>query len=200
MIAITRNHVYRVLEIFTAFLLLNIIWVLLCLLIVPMFPATAAMFGVVRKWKSEGIDDGLVKPFFQLLKENWKKSIKVGVIWSLLGFILAVDFYLMNELQFQGKTVMISLLLFCIILYLFTTIYLFPIFVNYELSIKSILKNALFYSLGKIGTTLLTFVTIALILIIVYFFPMLLLIFGSLIAFTTYSICSNSFERKTVLK
>jgi uncharacterized membrane protein YesL len=183
MIEITRNHVYRMLEIFTAFLLLNLVWVLLCLL--------------VRKWKSEGVDYGIIKPFFKLFKDNWQKSFKIGAIWSLLGLVIAIDFYLINELEFVGKIWLISLLLFCGMIYLFTTIYLFPTLVNYELPIKSVLKNALFYSLGKIGTTLLCVLTIALIFIGIYFFPLLLLVCGSLTAFAIYSICSFSFVRTT---
>ncbi|MGM0837982.1 MAG: YesL family protein [Bacillota bacterium] len=194
MIETARNSLYRVLEIFTAFLLLNIVWLLFCLLIIPIYPATVAMFGVVRKWKTEGIDYGSVKPFLKMLKENWQKSFLVGGIWSLIGMVLLIDFYFLNQVQFEGKLLFMSLLLFCGMIYLFTTIYLFPILANYELPINAVLKNSLLLSIGRMGTTLLCSITIAAMIVAVYFIPLLFLVSGSLLAFLTYSMCSKSFE------
>lgn len=191
-----RNSLYRVLEIFTAFLLLNCIWLFVCLFIVPIYPATVAMFGVVRKWQTEGIDYGSVKPFMKMLKENWQKNFLIGVIWSLVGMVLFIDFYLLNQLQFEGKLLFMSLLLFCGMIYLSTTIYLFPILANYELPIKAVLKNSLLLSIGELGTTLLCFITIVAMIVAVYFVPLLFLVAGSLLAFLTYSICSKSFENR----
>ncbi|WP_374932975.1 DUF624 domain-containing protein [Neobacillus driksii] len=47
---IMNSKVYLALELFANFFLLNLLWILMCLPVVTVFPATASMFRVVREW------------------------------------------------------------------------------------------------------------------------------------------------------
>lgn len=57
------GRAHRLLEVFINLLLLNLLWLLACLPVLTIYPATAAMFGVVRIWVRQG-DQGIVRPFF----------------------------------------------------------------------------------------------------------------------------------------
>ena len=45
-----EGRFYRRLETVTNYFLLNVLWLLACLPIITLYPATAAMFAVIRGW------------------------------------------------------------------------------------------------------------------------------------------------------
>lgn len=184
----SENTFMRMMDIFTHFLLLNVIWIISSLALVTFFPATTAMFAVVRKWTTEGIDAGLFSLYVSKFRENFRKSFVIGLIWIAAGVVLYVDGTILFQFSFPGHIILISLLMFAGIIYLFTTCYIFLVLVNYELSLFHTIKNALFLSVSKIFHTLLYLVVIGMTMIIVYFFPFFLLIAGSLQAFIIYQI------------
>ena len=48
------NKLYKTMEFLKSIFLLNTIWLLMCIPIVTIFPATTAMFAVLREWKTQG--------------------------------------------------------------------------------------------------------------------------------------------------
>ncbi|WP_018931067.1 YesL family protein [Gracilibacillus lacisalsi] len=184
----SENIFFRILDIFAHFVLLNALWIICSVPIITIFPATTALFGVVRKWHTDGTDAGSVRLFFSLFKENFKKSFMIGVLWTVAGLILFVDWSILQQVELTGKTGVFALLVFSIILFIFMTIYVFFVLVHYELSILQTLKNALFLSLGYFIHTLLLLVTIAVVITITLIAPIFLIIFGSILAFTMYYI------------
>ncbi|MRH41934.1 DUF624 domain-containing protein [Aquibacillus halophilus] len=184
----SENIFLKILDIFTHFLLINILWLIFCIPIITIFPATAALFGVVRKWTSEGIEAGMLSLFMKEFKGNFKKSFLIGIIWSIAAVILYLDFAIMLQVEFMGRMVLLTLLIFVTMLYMFTTIYIFFILVNYELTILHTIKNALFISISYIFHTILCMLLISIVLILTYFVPIFLLIFGSVLAFILYQV------------
>ncbi|MGP4041409.1 YesL family protein [Gracilibacillus sp. D59] len=184
----SENIFFRILDIFAYFVLLNAIWIICCVPILTIFPATTALFGVVRKWHSEGTDAGSIRLFFSLFRENFKRSFIIGVLWTIAGVILFVDWSILQQVEFTGKIVVFALLIFSIMLFIFMTIYIFFVLVHYELSILQTLKNALFLSLGYFIHTLLLLVTIVGAITITIFAPIFIMIFGSILAFSMYFI------------
>ncbi|WP_407272428.1 YesL family protein [Radiobacillus sp. PE A8.2] len=178
------NMFFRILDIFTHFLLLNVMWFICCIPIVTIFPATAALFGVARKWAFEGIDAGLFSLFVQQFKANFKKSFILGVMWTIASLIIAYDFYILHYVEFTGKAIVFNLLSLMTVLYLFTSIHLFFIMVHYELTILQILKNSIFVSISYIFHTILCFIIIGLVIALCFFVPVFLLVAGSILAFT----------------
>ena len=81
-------RIYRVLEVFTDLVYLNLLWMVACLPVVTVAPASAAMFGVVRGWM-RGKDTPIAREFFSLFRENFGRSLVVGLVWSGLGAFLA---------------------------------------------------------------------------------------------------------------
>lgn len=182
------NMFFRILDIFAHFVLLNTLWMILCIPIITIFPATTALYSVVRKWVTEGTDAGAIQLFFTSFKENFKKSFTIGLFWLIAGLILYVDLSILLQIEFTGRFLVITLLAFSAILYIFVSIYVFFIMVQYELSIVHTLRNALILSVSRLLHTILFLVIIAGALIITYYFKIFIILFGSMLAFVLYYI------------
>jgi uncharacterized membrane protein YesL len=187
---------YRVLEIFTKFLILNGLWLLFCIPIISIFSSTAAMFGVTRIWITKGIDYNIFKPFVQMFKENLRSGILLQIVWTVIGTIIAVDFLIITQASFWGRQIVFGLILFASIIYLMMSVYLFPVMVHFHLSLKDLLKNTLFMAMGSFGNTFLCLVFIGAMLILSYFVPFILLIFGSTLAHLIFNLCHRTFQKQ----
>ncbi|MBP3949940.1 YesL family protein [Bacillus suaedae] len=185
------NKLQRTLEVFTAFLFLNLLWILFCLPIITIYPSTLALFHVVREWKTTGIDYEIGKLFISSFKKNFADYFWVGIIWLGLGTLLIIDFFVLFTTTYIQNGFVVGLLFFGTFFFIGMTVYLFPITVNFRLSKKSIVKNAFLFTIGKLGTTISVVLLLASLLIICYFVPYLLWIVGSVAAFFSYTIISG---------
>jgi len=184
----SENMFFRILDIFAHFVLLNALWIICCLPIITIFPATTALYMVVKRWITESTDAGVVRLFFTSFKESFKKSFVIGLFWLLAGAILYFDLTILLQVEFTGSFFILILLIFTAILYIFVSIYTFFMLVQYELSISSILKNALLLSVSHLHYTLLFLVIIIGTLLMTYYIKIFLLIFGSVLAFILYHV------------
>lgn len=185
------NKLQRTLEVFTAFLFLNLLWILFCLPIITIYPSTLALFHVVREWKTNGIDYEIGKLFISSFKKNLADYFWIGVIWLGLGALLIFDFFVLFTTTSIQNGFVVGLLFFGTFFFVGMTVYLFPITVNFRLSKKSIVKNAFLFTIGKLGTTISVVLLLASFLIICYFVPYLLWVVGSVAAFFSYTIISG---------
>jgi uncharacterized membrane protein YesL len=188
------NRVYRWLEVATDFFLLNLMWLVACLPVVTIFPSTAAMFGVVRDWsrKKEG---GLVRAFASRFRENFAQSFLVGVLWALFGTALVLDFFVAGRLSFVPEVVMKSLLVLATVLFVSASVFLFPVMVHYEMGWKTLLKNSLLFSIGRLPTTAACLLFVAVATALTAILPVLILITGSVTAYVVYGLCGREFAK-----
>lgn len=188
------SRLYRWLEACTNFLLLNGLWLAACLPVVTVYPATAAMFGVVRAWV-KGTEDGLWRPFWRLFKENLRQSLWIGVLWTFLGATLVMDLYLVNQMPTGPRIALGSLLFLASVLYVFTSLYIFPVMVHYDVGWTAVLKNSLLLSVANLATTIQGLLVVVVVAVVLSFVPFLLLISGSLTAYVLYRLCNRAFQK-----
>lgn len=185
------NVFFKVLDIFANFVLLNLLWMVSCLFIVTIFPATTALFATVRKWHKEGTDFGVISTYYRYFIENFRKSFLIGLMWKIAMVFLVMDGMILSHVQFTGKWVILSLYTFLLILFLFLTIYLFFVLVHYELGVFAIIKkNALFLSISCLPHTLACIGCIVVTFLFTYIMPFFLLLIGSFfwhLYYITYS-------------
>ncbi|MFS1511982.1 YesL family protein [Chengkuizengella sp. SCS-71B] len=152
-----------------------------------LFPATAAMFVVVRKWLTGAEDAPLFKTYFKGYKENYLQSMLGGFFYCILFTVMIVniDFYnnYSNNLQFLSIFILILLVILIISLF-----YFFPLMVHLHLKLNVLLKNTFVLTIGKPLYSLGLALTNFLILYISFqYFTFLIVIFmGSAMAFCTY--------------
>jgi uncharacterized membrane protein YesL len=191
---ILDSRLHRWLGTFSNLLFLNLLWLLACVPVVTIYPATAAMFGVVRGWV-RGKEAALLQAFWARFKENFQQSLVIGVVWTFVGFVLLLDLNLVGQLPPTPRIVLGSLLFLAGLIYAFTSLYLFPVMVHYDAKWTVVLKNSLLLSVGQPSTTLLCLLVVAVTAIISFVAPLSLLITGSLTAYIVYRLCDRAFQK-----
>jgi uncharacterized membrane protein YesL len=191
---ILDTRVYRWLEVATDFFLLNLLWLVACLPVVTIFPSTAAMFGVVRDWvrKKEG---SLTRTFVARFRENFGQSLLIGVVWTVFGVALVLDFLVANQLSYWPGVVMKSVLVLASSVYAFGSVFLFPVMVHYDTDWKTVIKNSLLLSIGRLPTTIICLVFVVVTAGLTVVSPFLVIISGSITAYFVYRLCDREFRK-----
>lgn len=128
----------------------NLLWILFILvggIILGFGPSTVAMFAVTRKWVMGEVDIPVYKTFWNSYKTEFKKANVLMILLLLIGYVLYLDLKF-----FQGQEGIIYVLISYIMLglmflYVVITMYIFPIFVHYELKLFQYFRNAFLFSL-----------------------------------------------------
>jgi len=111
------------------------------------FPATAAMFGVTRKWIMGDTTVPLLQSFWQYYRKNYVRSLLGGLmivpIW--LGWLF--NYFFVVEAS-ASMLVYCGYLIGSALLSAFT-VHFFSITVHLHMNLFASLKNSLFVSLGK---------------------------------------------------
>ncbi len=186
------GRAYQALDLFTRLVYLNALWLLACTPVLTIPVATAALFGVVRTWV-RGDEPPTARTFFFLFRENLRQALWVGLVWALLGAVLAADILLVGQMGLLRRHLLVALLMVGIP-YAYASVYLFPVMVNYELRWRGVLKNALLYALAQPFTTLQCLLVVAVAAFAVVSLPVTLIIAGSLTAYCVYSLCERTFR------
>jgi uncharacterized membrane protein YesL len=186
--------IYKFLDRFTDLFFLNILWIIFSLPLITIFPATSALFGVVRRWV-EGKDVKVASSFISLFRENFKQSFLISIIWIPVTIILISNFNLVTSMPNEWRVVFIPLLGIFTILLSATTIYLFPCIVHFDINLKGVIRNAFYLSITNLGKTLLCMLIVTLAVSITYLFSFALLFIFSVAAYIIYYLCNKSFLR-----
>jgi uncharacterized membrane protein YesL len=192
--SVLDTRVYRWFEVATDFFLLNLMWLVACLPLVTIFPSTAAMFGVVRDWVRHK-EGGLVQNFVSRFKENFAQSLLIGAIWTAFGVALFLDFLVAGQLTYWAGVVLKSALVLASTVYAFGSVYLFPVMVHYETDWKTVIKNSVLLSIGRLPTTVICLVLFAVMGAITVVVPLLVIITGSITAYFVYKLCDREFRK-----
>ncbi len=190
-----NSKLYIFVEGFSHLIILNFLWILSCIPIVTIFPATSAMVSVIRHWKTQGGVTRITHTYFKYFKNNFVQNFILGVIWLIFAAILSIDYFFLAQISSNMKTVLIVCLLIVCLLFLATSVFLFPVVTHYQVNIKYAIKNSFLLSIVYFPTTLIILLNIALLVVILYIAPLTGLIAFSLLAFVNYSLCHSIFQR-----
>lgn len=136
-------------------LVLNVLWLLLCIPMITIVPATTALYysvvKVVRKERGYAIQE-----FWYSFKQNLREGSFCSVVVIIVLFILWIDFrYTLLLLQQENMIGSAFLVVFLIISILICAIfmYLCPILSRFEMSLIGLFKMAFVMSAKHILTT-----------------------------------------------
>jgi uncharacterized membrane protein YesL len=165
-----------------------------------LFPATAAMFTVARKWVTGDVDVPLFKTFFRGYKENYVQAMFGGIVFVLLGAVMYFNytFYLRQS----GALGLLAIFFIVLAFVMFAAMFhFFSIMVHFHMKFWQIVKNAFLITIGNPVMAVLLIVTN---LIVIYFsfyhFTFLIPFFmGSLMATASFWNFYRIFDRiKTI--
>ena len=183
------NRFLQITEKAADFFLLNILWLMMCLPIITIFPSTTALYGVARKWIMGKNDHGVFRTFFSIFRECFWQSTGLSVLWFAIGIFIYWDFHLIH-----ANVLLLIILGVLTLLFLSITVYLFPVLVHFETNWKNMIRNALTLAIAYPLSTILLLAIFLLSVYLVYLFPAVIFIIGSMAAFLSCRICLQLFR------
>ncbi len=189
-----NSHVYQLLERFWDLVILNLCWLIACLPVVTVWPATTALFAVVREW-ALGREPRIIGSFLRFFKVNFTQSLCVGVLWSLFGLLLLFDL----NLAAQSSPPWRLPLFFCFstlgCTYLVASVYLFPVISNYRVSFVQVIKRSILIGVSQLPIAVLCLLVVGAVAALVVTLPVTLLVAGSSTAYAVYRLCDRAFQK-----
>lgn len=149
------SALYRIVERFTNLVGLNLLYLLFCIPIVTIGPATVALHYVTLKY-AENEEERVWAPFIHSFRQNLKQGMALGVLTTGLGIFLAFDLYWIYQMVSAGiafdMVVLVMVSLACII-YLMMTAYIFPLMARYDNSLKQMFRTAVILAIRHLPAT-----------------------------------------------
>ncbi|CAG9621155.1 YesL family protein [Sutcliffiella rhizosphaerae] len=127
---------YKFCLMFARLAYVNILWIFFILLglgIFGFFPSTVAMFTLIRQWVQGNVDEPVFRTFWNTYKREFVKTNLIGITYYAAGLILYIDI-----LYFSSPHTIFLLFLYYFFwvltgIYLLLGIFLFPVYVHYQL-------------------------------------------------------------------
>ncbi|SHM69758.1 YesL family protein [Gracilibacillus kekensis] len=157
---------------------LNFLWIgfsLVGLVVGGIFPATTAAIAVARKWVQKKEVVSVFKSFKQAYKKEFVKSNIIGIIITVVGIILIVNYQILLQLGDQISIIAVFSYYFVIFLYGILVLWIFPLLSHYDSTIFQYFKNALIIGITKLPITIMQGLIIFFILYISLEFPSMLI-------------------------
>ncbi|WP_346208058.1 DUF624 domain-containing protein [Caldifermentibacillus hisashii] len=200
---IFTNGMYRFCVWVTRLVYLNILWIvfsLVGLVAFSFFPATIAMYTVVREWITGKTDIKVLNKFFETFKSEFKNSNVLGYILLLVGSILFLDLKIINMMENQLLLMLFTAL---ILVFIMALSYIFPIYVHFDIPLLKVFKYSFIISLSRpLYTCLMLFGALGTVFVILLHDLSLILFSGSLFSLVNFIIALrtfNSFSEKITI-
>lgn len=178
-------------------------WILGVFAPFTVFPATSALFTVVRKWVMGNTDVSTFRTFFQGYKENYFKSMIGGLIYTLLFVVMYVDVTVYMTQMPNFKIVGILMLVLMIILFV-SMFNFFSIVVHYQMTFKEVMTNSILLTIARpirvfstlIGAGVLLYIGLRYPVLYVICIPTLIAMLAFFNFFATYNKLQLQVEKK----
>ncbi|MCL6624973.1 YesL family protein [Alicyclobacillus shizuokensis] len=175
--------------------LLNLLVLVNCILIITVYPATAAGFAIVRQWL-KGNDPPVLRTYYRYYRENFKQSLITGLVMTAVGVILYVDLRIAVHLQSSFNLIVILFFGILTVIYSSAAVSLFPLMVHGYYTHGRLLVTSLKLGLYKFHLTFLNLVCLgALLFVSLRFTFLLFFFFMSVCIFITYWFAERKFAQ-----
>ncbi|WP_079527742.1 YesL family protein [Halobacillus hunanensis] len=196
------SQLYRIMEWITRFAFLQVLWIVFTVLglgVFGLFPATTAAFSIMRNWILGNPDTSTLKSFTHYFKAEFWKSNRLGIFVTMIIFLICLNIY---YIQWSSTFTWTYIPLFSFMLIsLLWLMYLFPVFVHFELPIFQSLKNAFLIMLISPVQSLWMVLSLISFAVIVRYLPALGFIFGiSSYSFITMWLSLHTFRKVDHIK
>jgi uncharacterized membrane protein YesL len=196
------NPVYLFLDRISDLVVLNVLWLLFCIPVITAGAATKAMWAVHMAIAAK-TEPSVSTLFVSEFRHRFKKSTLTFLLIGGAAAILAIDFmYAPIFGNTAGDVIRIAVIAFSVIV-LWIGIYVYPVQMIFEISIRESIKKAFLISLLNLPGTIvmgLIFILPALILfwklsLTVYLIPIYILIGFSLLFFGAASVMNKVIDK-----
>ena len=131
---------------------LNLLFVVTGVPLLTIGPGACALYTVSFRLGTRA-EQGVVRPYFRALRQNFKKALLLWLLLCLTGGALVFNLYMLSGLPGSLRFLSVPFALLGLV-YLLAAGYVFPLTALFENSILDTLKNALALSLGHLPRSL----------------------------------------------
>ncbi|MDI9482022.1 MAG: DUF624 domain-containing protein [Bacillota bacterium] len=145
--------------------------IFICLPLITVGPAQAGMTYVLRNYSRE--EHAFIwGDFIEKAKTNFKQSMIVSVINTIITILVMVDIYIYMNIETDTilLTIASSLIIVAFLIFMMMSMYIYPMMVTFNLSIKQLYKNALLFAIMKFIPNLLILIVCFLVVIVPFYF------------------------------
>lgn len=160
---------------------LNILYIICCIPVFTIGPATTALFYVTMKMVKDE-ESYITRSYFKSFKENFKQGVMLWLIVLAAGIVIIVDLgVLTGSVSSQDLPVsdivakiITTIMMIIGILYLFTVTYIFPLLAKFDNTVKNTIKNAFLMSIINFPSTVVLLLIPVLAVVLMYFINQLI--------------------------
>lgn len=179
---------------------INFCWIgftILGLGIFGFFPASVALFTIVRKWLKKDTDAPLLKTFSRVYFKEWKRTNGIALVYYALALFFFIDIRIVMELMTGMFSIFLLVFLYVVSILLVLSVgYFFALYAHYELSTKDYIKQSFFYATTSISTTIWIGAGLFTVGFLIFKVPgLLLFISGVAPAYWMMVVCMNRFQQ-----
>lgn len=150
---------------------LNILYIMCCIPIVTIGPATAGFTYVLRNFSREE-HAWVFSDFMEHTRKNFKQAFIVGLIDIVAIYLGYVNYMFYSQSMYS--TSIIGYIKYFVILvgviFAIMHFYIYPMMVTFKLSIKQIFKNAFIFAMAKLPRNLLMLIVLAVVAVAFYYY------------------------------
>ncbi|KAF1341181.1 Membrane protein YesV [Bacillus subtilis] len=160
---------------------LNGLWLLFTLLGGVLFgwaPSTAAMCAVIRKWLMGQKDVPIFSLFLDTYKKEFLKVNAIGLAFSALLLILSANYHYFSASTNWLSFAVTNCTLLAGLLYIIALMYVFPLYVHYQLPLRKYIPQALLFGAMRPLTTGCMLIGCGFVLYLLYTLPGLIPFYG----------------------
>lgn len=186
-------------EFFLKHVYLNLLWLLFVLigcLFLGVAPATVALCAIHKKWLEETFIQSLFIEFWQQFKKHFLKANLLFYLLILMGSIIYFDLYFFIHQESLVFSVLSVIIFVLSIWFMITFVYVFPVYVSFELKWLTTIKYALIIAfLNPVRTILLIFLVWGMTFLSLYYPQILLTVGVSLTIFMVMIVSLQAFHQ-----
>lgn len=127
---------------------LNILWLVFSLPVITLGASTTALYSVTLKYAKDQ-EGYMTREFFHAFRENFRQSTLAFLLLSGVGVFLGIDLIIYARSSSFNAFSMVLLIAFftSVLLYLFTSLYVYAVMAKFQNTLPQCLKNALIMSI-----------------------------------------------------
>ena len=151
---------------------LNFLCLLCCIPVITAGASVAALYGMSLKMV-RGEEGNVITGFFAALKQNLKKGILIHLILLLIGAVMALSLFYINQLQaeFAFYSYFKWIMYVIAVVYAMVVMYSYPLLAVFENTVRQTFMNALLLSVMHLPATVMMLAASAVLPVLCWFVP-----------------------------
>ncbi|WP_062048504.1 YesL family protein [Bacillus sp. JCM 19034] len=129
---------------------INLLWIgftIIGLVLFGFFPATVAMFTIIRQMILKEDDIPIFKTFVSVMKKDFIRANAVGLVVAVVGYILYIDFLYLGTTSGYLHMILSIVFVLLAICYLAVCLMIMPVFVHFDLTFRQYFQHAFLFAL-----------------------------------------------------